>query len=153
MIYDTINNISQYKGLYPNLDIAIDYILSGDLSSLPLGRNEIKDNEIYINVIETATVDAKDTAYEFHKKYLDIHIDIEGEEKIQITNEGTVTKEYNVDEDYALMDGEPGVVCNLDKEHFIICMLDEPHMPCVQFENSEPLKKAIVKIMVNKTGE
>ena len=30
MIYDKIKNINLYKGLYPNLDIAIDYIKKGE---------------------------------------------------------------------------------------------------------------------------
>ena len=30
MIYDKIANIDLYKGLYPNLDVAIDYIKKGE---------------------------------------------------------------------------------------------------------------------------
>ena len=34
MICDTLEHLGRYKGLHPNLDIAIDYLLAHDLSAL-----------------------------------------------------------------------------------------------------------------------
>ena len=36
MICDTLAHLGRYKGLHKNLDTAIDYLLSHDLSQLPL---------------------------------------------------------------------------------------------------------------------
>lgn len=41
MLYDTLENLNQYTGLFPNLDKAIDFIEDNDVSALPLGRTEI----------------------------------------------------------------------------------------------------------------
>ena len=38
MICDTLEHLARYKGLHPNLDTAIDYLLTHDLSALPNGR-------------------------------------------------------------------------------------------------------------------
>ena len=38
MIFDKVENISIYKGMHPKLDIAIDDILSRDLSLCPCGK-------------------------------------------------------------------------------------------------------------------
>ena len=36
MLYDTLENLNQYTGLFPNLDKAIDFIEDNDVSALPL---------------------------------------------------------------------------------------------------------------------
>ena len=46
MIYDKLKNIDLYKGLYPNLDIAIDYIKKGEYVSLPLGKMNFKLSDL-----------------------------------------------------------------------------------------------------------
>ena len=41
MICDTLQHLTRYKGLCKNLDTAIDYLLTHDPASLPLGRTEV----------------------------------------------------------------------------------------------------------------
>ena len=38
MICDTLQHLGRYRGLHPNLDTAIDYLLTHDLAAMPLGR-------------------------------------------------------------------------------------------------------------------
>ncbi|MEG1407026.1 MAG: hypothetical protein RSD23_04140 [Ruthenibacterium sp.] len=38
MLYDAIENISQYTGMFEHLDTAIAYIEEHDLTALPLGK-------------------------------------------------------------------------------------------------------------------
>ena len=47
MICDTLEHLGRYKGLHPNLDIAIDYLLTHDLSALPDGRTEVDGGEVF----------------------------------------------------------------------------------------------------------
>lgn len=46
MLYDTLENLNQYTGLFPNLDKAIDFIEDNDVSALPLGRTEIDGDDV-----------------------------------------------------------------------------------------------------------
>lgn len=41
MIFDELENLAHYKGIYENLDCAIDYLLTYDLNDCELGRYEI----------------------------------------------------------------------------------------------------------------
>ena len=41
MICDTLQHLGRYRGLHPNLDTAIDYLLTHDLAALQLGRTEV----------------------------------------------------------------------------------------------------------------
>ena len=80
MICDTLEHLARYKGLHPNLDTAIDYLLTHDLSALPNDRTEVDGDEVFINVMDAAL--HPDAGYhpEYHKLYADLQIDITGGE-------------------------------------------------------------------------
>ena len=87
MICDTLEHLTRYNGLHPNLDTAIDYLLTHDLSALPNGRTEVDGDEVFINVMDAAL--HPDAGYhpEYHKLYADLQIDITGGEGWGYTNE------------------------------------------------------------------
>ena len=151
MIFDNIANIEKYKGIYKNLDTVIDFIKSDKLKTLKSGKNLIEGDDVYANCnMEAKTVNEKDGIYEMHKKYLDLHIDIEGSEKILFTDysKDKETNSYNEESDYVLLNGNKNTECLLDKEHFAICMTEEPHMPCVRTDK-DITSKVIFKIKID----
>lgn len=80
MICDTLQHLTRYKGLCKNLDTAIDYLLTHDPASLPLGRTEVDGEEVFINTMD-ATLHSDDGYHpEYHKKYADLQLDITGSE-------------------------------------------------------------------------
>ena len=103
MIYDKIKNINLYKGLYPNLDIAIDYIKKGEYVNLPLGKQDIVGKDVWVSVIEIEGKDVATTPFEIHKKYLDIHVDITGNELIETGGEGTEVS-YDENRDFGVVE-------------------------------------------------
>ena len=52
MICDTLQHLVRYRGLHPNLDTAIDYLLTHDLAALPAGacRRWTRD-KVFINLM------------------------------------------------------------------------------------------------------
>ena len=76
MICDTLQHLGRYRGLHPNLDTAIDYLLAHDLAALPLGRTEVDGDKVFINLMD-ATLHP-DAGYhpEYHKLYADLQIDL-----------------------------------------------------------------------------
>lgn len=151
MIFDAKKNLIRYKGLYHNLDIAIGYLLSNDISAMVNGRYDISGDEVYMNVVESKLQEETECCFEVHEKYLDLHIDIIGREKILFARNDAehIAKEYDAVADYALLNGNANASCDLDEEHFAICMLGEPHMPCLRLNKDTYVKKAIIKIHIN----
>ena len=149
MIYDKLANIQKYKGMYKNLDRAIDYIMDEGLNACVLGRHDIFADEVYMNVVETNLKTEDDCLYELHKRYLDIHIDIFGCETVQYADLSSClpVNDYNTTDDYQLFKGKAVLECKLHKGYFTICLPDEPHMPCVGFGDVEKIKKAIIKVL------
>lgn len=78
MIADTMKNIEKYRGLSKNLDTAIAFLKEYDLSSLPDGKTVVDEARVFVNVMEADLREAEDAAYEYHKKYADIQINIDG---------------------------------------------------------------------------
>ena len=52
MIFDELENLAYYKGIHENLDCAIDYLLTHDLSNYELGRYEINGDKVFFFVQE-----------------------------------------------------------------------------------------------------
>jgi YhcH/YjgK/YiaL family protein len=147
MIYDKLVHLSHYKGLTQNLDKAIDFILATDLSALPVGKTVIDGEEVFVNVMEITTKASDEGEFEAHQKYLDIQLDLEGEEYIEMALErGDVIEPYNEENDYGFFKSGEALSCLLGKERFMICMTDELHKPGIQVNESMAVKKCVVKV-------
>ena len=127
---------------------AIDYVLTYDLYALPLGKTVIDGEKVYIIKANHETKDFELQQYEVHRRYIDIQIDIDGDEKFYIKNDTlNCTHEYNAKEDYALFKSSPAdVSANLNKEFCVICFTNEIHMPCVK-NISNTVLKCVVKVL------
>lgn len=149
MIFDRTKNLASYKGLSADMDRAIDYLLACDFSALPVGRQEIDGERVYMNVVELTTK-APDAVYtlEMHRRYIDIHIPLTGSEDIALAFEGlSPLSPYDETSDCAMYSGAPTGLCTLTPGTFLLCLPQDAHQSALS-GNPGPLKKAIVKIIV-----
>ena len=98
MIFDTLKNVDNYKGLGRVYD-ALKFLSETDFSKIELGRYELDGDNIFYMVQSYAT-DPDKTISEAHKKYIDIQYMVEGEEIIGVADisedkELTEAKEEN----------------------------------------------------------
>jgi biofilm protein TabA len=153
MIYDKLSAIATYKGLHPNLDLAIQYLQQHNLEELPCGRHIVSADDVYINVMEAQLRSEEDAQYEVHKKYVDIQMDLQGEEGVLLSNVGanTVTTPYDLQTDYELQTGSAIATAHLAPGYFAIFFPGEPHMPTLQVDGKAGnVKKAVVKVLWEK---
>lgn len=151
MIYGEIKDLRQYKGISENLDKAIEYILSGDYKKGTVGKNVIDGDKLYFNFPNCPkTKEIEDGFFESHKQYIDIHIVIEGEENLGFVPrpDATLTKEYDAEGDYELLDGDIKNIFHLTPERFIMFFPDEPHMALLKVDKVREIKKVIFKVLV-----
>ncbi len=146
MIYDTIDNIEQYTGLFENLDIAIDFIVNNDLSELPIGRTDIDGDNVFVMVMQAQTRLTQDAKFETHSKYMDLQTDIEGVELCEVAHgELTEVEAYSEEKDVALFDAELSGALVLTPDRFAVFMVEEPHKPTIR-SDFDTVKKAVFKI-------
>lgn len=82
MIFDTLENIKNYKGL-GRVYTALKFLAETDFSQMELGRYELEGNDIYY-MVQSYDTDPTKTVAEAHKKYIDIQFMVEGEELIGV---------------------------------------------------------------------
>lgn len=147
MIYDKLSNLGFYRGINKNLDTAIDYILTHDLNELPIGKNIVDGDNVFINVMEAKAFPLEEREYELHKNYFDIQMDLVGVERVDTGNREDVTvSSYNEVSDVAVCDASYVSECIIGPGNFIICMPNEPHKPNIQVTEDTYLKKAVCKV-------
>lgn len=147
MIYDKLTNIAQYLGLHANLDIAIRYITTHDLTLLPLGRTELAGDQVYINVMEATAAPLEQQRFEIHQNYMDIQIDLIGTELIEIGDSSNMELDaYNPETDFAFASCPALSSSTIGPGNFILCMANEPHKPGIAASADTALKKCVFKV-------
>ena len=144
MICDTLQHLTRYKGLCKNLDTAIDYLLTHDPASLPLGRTEVDGENVFINVME-ADLSPDSTRLEYHKKYADLQIDLTGGDGWGYTTlPGEEAGEFTGD--IGFRTSPDAVSGTLGEGRFVLFFPTELHKPGLVQDGCANVRKAVVKI-------
>ncbi len=147
MIITNKKRLSTYKGLSPNLDKGIDFILSVS-KDISLGRHTIDGDDVYANVGEIIPKKDAPVVYEAHRKYIDIHYILEGVEVAGCADldDCTPTTEYSEENDCILLKGE-GQAFTIRPEEIYIVYPEDAHAPGGT-KTGEMIKKIVVKVKV-----
>ena len=70
MIFDTLNNIENYKGL-GRVYTALQFLKNTDFNKIELGKYELDGDNIFY-MVQSYETDPNKTIAEAHKKYIDI---------------------------------------------------------------------------------
>ena len=148
MIYDTLAHASQYKGMHPGLDKALDFLCSADFSALPDGRQEIDGDRVFANIM-SYTTKAENPTPENHVKYADIFYLLEGEEEVAVAplEEMGELVQANPDGDIWLHEGT-GVHLPLGSGRFLALFPGDAHAPSIGPNGPAPARKCVVKVLV-----
>ncbi len=148
MIYTTLGALDALRGMHPNLDTAIAYAQTHDLQQLPLGKTVIDGEAVFVNVMEAATRPAAGAAFEVHRRYADLQIDLEGREGFGVTlGAAAVTQAYDEPSDFGLTTGETEASGVLGGARCVLFPAGEPHMPTLAVGDAgQRVRKAVFKI-------
>ena len=84
MICAKNNDALTYRGIHPNLDLALAHITPAFLDSVGYEKVQLKGDDVYATRFTYETVPEEESFFEAHKKYLDIHIMADGSEGVEI---------------------------------------------------------------------
>lgn len=144
MIYDTINNIDNYKTMN-HVYKALRYLKDNTITTNTI----LIENKLFCNVVEFITKDECDCKYEAHKKYIDIHYILSGEEIIatsDVTSLSTITP-YNPQSDIYFLEGIADGHYLLQAGNFMICFPNDAHKVCIMNHQPQHVKKIVFKIL------
>lgn len=149
MIYTKLAQLERYKGISGPMDTAIDYLASADLTKLKMGRNDVDGDQVYINRFDYTTMPENEAAWEGHKYYADIHVVLEGEEKIGVTNASSLKAgAYDEAGDFIPYDGPVDSWVTMRPGDILVVFPEDVHMVKVQLHGASDVKKAVFKVRV-----
>lgn len=151
MIFGNIKNLQEYDYLLSDIKKCFEYASSNDLLNYEKGSYKIDGDDLFVNIVEYETTDVENRFWEAHRKYLDLHLMLDGQEQIDINFIGNMNeKEFVEKDDFLPLEGDKNGHVILEKDDFLICYPNDAHRTAVKVGDSQKIKKAIFKIIINK---
>lgn len=148
MIVSNLQNSQRVEGLHPLFKVLFDYVKSHDLLHADLGRIELKGDELFINNVNPECLPADKQVLELHRDYVDVHILLEGAERIgwkAIEDLAAEKKPYEEGGDCALYSDVPTTFVDLLPGQFAIVYPEDPHAPII---GTGKIRKLIGKVKI-----
>lgn len=149
MIVDNIKNAAQYFSYGERFKKALEFLQVTDINLLDNGTIELDGKNIYAIISEYETKPLTEGKWESHEKYYDVQFIANGREKIGYVYKDKVkiSQEYNDENDFMLWEGE-GNFITANKGDFLILGPDDIHMPSIQVDGHEKVKKVVIKVLI-----
>ncbi len=151
MILGTVQYPSRYSGLGEGVRKGLEYISAhiNELENFKPGRYTIDGDNIFFEVSESITTEPSGKFFESHKKYIDIHITLSGEEWFgyAMIKQLKESKPYDELTDTAYYTGE-GIYNQVLPGHFILFMPEDAHKCGVFFHNRGTVKSLVLKVKI-----
>ena len=154
MIIDSIGNFEKYISLHKDFEKAFSFLrdLREDEKE---GTTILDEGCVWATVIgvnnapRVSNTPNSAKVFEAHKRFVDIHYILSGEEKFGYANiDRLKTKQpYNAMDDYQLLEGEINAIL-LKKGDFMITFPEDAHIPDLEKTNDEKLVRVVVKVRI-----
>ncbi|MCC2685579.1 MAG: hypothetical protein K0R75_2478 [Paenibacillaceae bacterium] len=151
MILGNMRHWEREKGTYaPVLQRAIEHVRGHNLAATKSGKYMLEGDEMFMLVQEAETKPAGERIAESHRKFVDIQLLIEGEERIGVSrlSQACVVSEDKLEEAdlalYSAVDVESDIV--LTPGMFAVFFPADVHRPCCAVNEEMPIRKVVVKI-------
>ena len=151
MIYAKNADALAYRGIHPNLDLALEHITPEFLAALRDNqRVELKGDLVYCTRFTYETIPQEESFFEAHRRYLDIHIMVEGEERVDVNRPEDLTlTEAQEGNDFYAYQGESWHSAVLRPGAFLVVFPGDAHRIKVQVDGPKTVSKAVFKVCID----
>lgn len=148
MVLDVLANARRYAPLHPAFARAFAFLASVDLGALPMGRNEIDGEAMFVILDRKDGRGHEGAQLEAHRRYIDIQYTISGQEEIgwsPLASCESPDEAFDDERDVGLFDDTPSAWLRVPPGSFAIFFPEDAHAPLA---GRGALVKAVVKIAV-----
>lgn len=151
MIYAKNADALAYRGIHPNLDLALEHITPEFLASLRDNqRVELNGDLVYCTRFTYETIPQEESFFEAHRRYLDIHIMVEGEERVDMNRpEDLNLTDAQEGNDFYAYQGESWHSTVLKPGEFLVVFPEDAHRIKVQVDGPKTVSKAVFKVCID----
>ena len=150
MVIAHLNDSERYASLHPLFKQLFDYVKSHDLSQVPAERITLDGERLFINVADPTLKDPENQVLEVHRRYIDVHFPLTGEEIIGWSPMSVLTTEsvnpFNEEDDYAIYAEQAQSYHTIDPGEFAIVWPEDAHAPII---GKGTLRKLIAKVLID----
>lgn len=147
MILDSVKNSERYLSLNPRFEKVFEFLKQHDAWTLPLGRNEIDGDELFVNVSELDLKPVGEALSEVHDKYIDIQVVFGGEELFGWSERQNCRKAqggFDRSRDVQFFTDTPQTFYAVREGQFTILFPEDAHAPML---GKGHVRKLIFKVM------
>lgn len=149
MIVDRLERHQLYAGLVPRLIAAFEFLHRPGLTEFAEGRHLLDGEHLFALVQRYSTRPVAESAWEAHRRYIDLQYLIAGSERIGYAPlEQLAAGAYDAGRDLLLLQGE-GDWLTLHAGEFVLLFPHDAHRPCVAVTEPAAVHKVVVKIAVD----
>ena len=145
MIYTKRKDMERYLGMSDNLDTAIRWLATHDVAALPNGRTDVDGDRVFLNVMDADLRPAGDAAFEVHRRYADLQLDLTGGERWGWADSAAPQGAPDAQKDIGFLTGPEQAAGVLGGGRFVLFLPGEPHKPSCLAPGCTHLRKAVVK--------
>ena len=151
MIYAKNADALAYRGIHPNLDLALEHITPEFLAALRDNqRVELKGDLVYCTRFTYETIPQEESFFEAHRRYLDIHIMVEGKERVDVNRpEDLKLTDAQEGNDFYAYQGESWHSTVLKPGEFLVVFPGDAHRIKVQVDGPKTVSKAVFKVCID----
>lgn len=149
MIYARNEDALWYRGIHPELDKALERITPEFLAGVGYERMELDGSDLYVTRFTYETVPDEESFFEAHLRYLDIHIMVDGSERVEIAPPETLAQfEQNEAGDFYAYRGEGRYKLTLSPGDFLVVFPGDAHRIKMRVDAPETVTKVVFKVRV-----
>ena len=147
MILDKLSAANAYRGIHPRLDGVLDRLNEGFLATVGPKTMELEGDKLYVTRFTYETLPREETFFEAHKRYLDVHLMVQGEERVELASPGGLTLFEHQGDFYAYR-GEAEQSLVLRPGSFLVVFPEDAHRIKIQVNGPETVSKVVFKVLV-----
>lgn len=146
MIFAKNRDALAYLGMNEHLDAALRRIVQG-LDELQPGHYEMDGDNVWLNCFEYETLPESECFYEAHQKYGDIHIMLQGSEKVAVADPKDLEEFRSEPENdfYAYRGSAALDTLILRPGTFLVVFPGDAHNIKMRVDGPEQVRKAVFK--------
>ena len=137
----------RYKGIHPRLDEVLSRLNDEFLSSVGNEAVRLEGDSLYATRFDYETLKREDTFFEAHKRYLDVHVMVKGEERVEIASPEALSC-FEHSGDFWAYRGEPNTSFVIRPGEFLVVFPDDAHRIKICVDEPERVSKVVFKLLV-----
>ncbi|MCG3734212.1 YhcH/YjgK/YiaL family protein [Vibrio cincinnatiensis] len=144
-----LSALAEYAQLPTKLLDVIDTVKQRLATHPSNGRYTLEEDEVFFFIVDDHSQPLNERKAEIHKKYLDVQIVLEGEERFGFSLHPfqSLAEDYLEERDLAFSeDIIDEQFVDLSENEFIIFDAEQPHRPLIAVESPRPIRKAVIKV-------